>query len=121
MARRSQLITTVACAAIAALHAASAEAAVAPASTRVGNCNPSPDVAKRFADFVGQMRTVAGAQQMQMRFTLLEKLGDGRYQPVTLPELKPWRKSKPAARAFNFTQRVNALHDGARYRVSVKF
>jgi hypothetical protein len=119
MARRSQLI--VACAAIAVLPAASAEAAPAPASARLANCNPSPDVAKRSAEFVGQVKGVPGSQRMQMRFTLLEKLGDGRFLPVALPELKLWRKSKPGAKAFNFTQRVTSLRDGGRYKVVASF
>jgi hypothetical protein len=120
MRRRSQLIV-IACAAFAALPASSALAAGAGPSARVGNCSPSPDVTKRFAEFVGRMKTIPGAKSMQMRFTLQEKIGGGRFQVVALPELKMWRKSKPGARAFNFTQRVTALRDGSSYRVLVKF
>ncbi|HEX8855531.1 MAG TPA: CARDB domain-containing protein [Thermoleophilaceae bacterium] len=120
MARRSQLIL-VGCAAFAALPASSALAAGASPNARVGNCYPSPDITKRFAEFVGQMKTIRGANSMQMRFTLQERVGGARFHAVALPELKVWRKSKPGARAFNFTQRVTALRDGARYRVIVKF
>lgn len=119
MARRSQLIV-VGCAAFAALPASALAAAPSP-TARVGSCNPSPDITKRFAEFVGQMKTIRGAKSMQMRFTLQEKIGGGRFQAIALPELKVWRKSKPGARAFNFTQRVTALRDGGRYRVLVKF
>jgi hypothetical protein len=70
------------------------------------------------------MRRVAGTQQMEMHFTLLERLGSSRaarFKPVSLPDLKPWRRSKPGARTFIYTQRVTALRDGGAYRMRVQF
>ena len=89
----------------------------------LADCHPADDVAQRFASFGGQMRKTAGAQQMEMRFTLLERLGGrfARFKPVSLPELKPWRRSKAGARMFIYTQRVTALRDGGTYRMRVQF
>lgn len=89
----------------------------------VADCHTSDDLAQRFASFSGQMRRLPGAQHMEMRFTLLERLA-GRfthYKRVSLPELKPWRRSSPGARMFIYTQRVTALHDGGTYRMRVQF
>jgi hypothetical protein len=93
------------------------------ASVSVADCHPSDLMADRYAAFNGQMRSVAGTKRMAMHFTLLERIGTsaGGYKAVPLPELKPWRRSKPGARAFIYTQRVTALHDNGAYRMRVQF
>src|SRR5437763_5862208 len=95
----------------------------APASVTLTDCHPSGDVTQRYASFNGQMRGVTGTKRMAMRFTLLERVGTGLapFKPVSLPDLKPWRRSKPNARAFIYTQRVTALRDGGAYRMRVQF
>jgi hypothetical protein len=89
----------------------------------VAACHPSDDVTERFASFSGQMHTLAGSQRMAMHFTLLERIGHGLapFKPVSLSDLKPWRRSKPGARTFIYTQRVTALRDGGSYRMRVQF
>jgi CARDB len=105
-------------------------AAAAPAAPKspvatvtVADCHPSDDVSLRYASFNGQMRAIPGTQRMAMRFTLLERIGGGLapFKPVSLPDLKPWRRSKTGARAFIYTQRVTALRDGGSYRMRVQF
>ena len=95
----------------------------APASVTLTDCHPSDDVTQRYASFNGQMRAVTGAKRMAMRFTLLERIGTGLapFKPVSLPDLKPWRRSKPSARAYIYTQRVTALRDDGSYRMRVQF
>jgi|SRR5689334_7378162 CARDB protein len=92
-------------------------------SVTVAACHPSDDVTQRFASFNGQMHTIPGTQRMAMHFTLLERIGHGLapFKPVALPDLKPWRRSKPGARTFIYTQRVTALRDGDSYRMRVQF
>jgi CARDB len=93
------------------------------ASVSVAVCHPSDDVSQRYASFNGQMHAISGARRMAMRFTLLERLGQGLagFKPVPLSDLKPWRTSKPGARTFIYTQRVTALRDDGSYRMRVQF
>jgi CARDB len=102
---------------------ASAELAPAksPASVTVASCHDSNGVAQRWATFTGQMQAVPGTARMAMRFTLLEKLGASPYEPVHVPELRAWRKSRPGARSFVYNQRVTQLHEGGAYRMRVQF
>jgi hypothetical protein len=89
----------------------------------VSDCHPADAMADRYASFNAQMHAVPGTQRMAMHFTLLERLGGdlAPFKPVSLPDLKPWRRSKPNARAFIYTQRVTALRDGGAYRMRVQF
>lgn len=102
---------------------ASPDASARTARVVVSDCHPSDDMAQRFASFSGQMRRISGSQEMEMRFTLLERLGGrfSRFKTVSLPELKPWRRSKPGAHTFIYNQRVTALRDGGSYRMRVQF
>ena len=112
-----------------ALAAGSAAGAIAaptgkPAhpTVSVGDCHPSADVSERYASFNAQMRAVPGTSRMAVRFTLLERLNTiGQFEPVSLSDLRSWRRSKPGARTFIYTQRVTALHDGGYYRMRVQF
>jgi hypothetical protein len=88
----------------------------------VADCHPSDDVNERYATFNAQMRAIPGTARMAMRFTLLERLGGVQgFKPVSLSDLRAWRRSKPGARTFIYTQRVTALHDGGYYRMRVLF
>jgi CARDB len=109
---------------VAGTLAAAAPAASKPvASVTLADCHPSDDVSLRYASFNGQMRAIPGTQRMAMRFTLLERIGGGLapFKPVSLPDLKPWRRSKTSARTFIYTQKVTALRDGGSYRMRVQF
>jgi CARDB protein len=114
-----------------AVVTASVAAALAPAapaakpvptrSVTLSECHPSDDMTQRHASFAGQMRAVPGTARMAMRFTLQERLSSTHFKSVSLPDLRPWRRSKPGARNFIYTQRVTALHDGGSYRMRVQF
>ncbi|HEY1593769.1 MAG TPA: CARDB domain-containing protein [Thermoleophilaceae bacterium] len=92
-------------------------------SVTVAVCHPSDVVAERFATFSGQMRALPGTKRMTMHFTLLERLGSvsTAFKPVSLADLKAWRRSKSGAHTFIYTQKVTALRDGGAYRVRVQF
>src|SRR4051812_22312847 len=93
------------------------------ASVSVADCHPSDILDQRYASFSGQMRALPGTQRMAMHFTLLERVGSNAagYKPVSLPDLKAWRRSKQGARNFIYTQRVTALRDSGGYRMRVQF
>lgn len=118
MAPRPGIVVAVAAAV--GLSAAPA-AAAAPASVRLAGCHTSEDAEARYADFAGRMRAVPGTARMEMRFTVLQKLGAGGFARVDIPQLRAWRESRPGVRAFNYTQRVSRLREGGRYRVVVRF
>lgn len=118
---------------IAAFGLAGASAAVAPAaqtapggqpqpSVTVTDCHPSADVQQRYASFSGQMDALPGTSRMAMRFTLLERLrASGHFRAVPLRDLRSWRRSRPGASGYIYTQRVTALRDGGWYRMRVQF
>jgi hypothetical protein len=59
---------------------------------------------------------------MSMRFTLLERILPGReFEPLSLPGLDVWHRSRPGVRRFSFRQRVRALVEAAVYKVDVEF
>jgi hypothetical protein len=100
---------------------ASASKPVPTRSVTLSECHPSDDVTQRHASFAGQMHAVPGTARMAMRFTLQERLGSLHFKSVSLPELRPWRRSKAGARNFIYTQRITALRDGGAYRMRVQF
>ena len=67
------------------------------------------------------MRALPGANRMQMRFTLEERFGSERYEPLKVRELTEWRESELGVEAFTYTQRIRALQPGGLYRVRVDF
>jgi CARDB protein len=126
--RRAVLVAITASAVLAAPAAASAAGqriagtAAHHALVSVSDCHPADELAQRYASFSGQMRAYPGTTRMMMRFTLLERLGGATgFQPVALQDLRPWRRSKPGAKTFIYTQRVTALRDGGSYRMRVQF
>jgi hypothetical protein len=125
---RLRLVSLTAAAALAASVTGALAAQTNPskqsqASVSVAMCHPSDVVVDRFATFNGQMRAVPGTKRMAMHFTLLERLGSvsSGFKPVSLPDLKSWRRSKSGARMFIYTQKVTALRDGGAYRMRVQF
>ena len=91
------------------------------ASVRLLECSHGSQAADRHALFRGTMRWLPGTHRMSMRFTLQERVGDGRFLPVKAPGLGVWRKSLPGLRRFSYRQRVLALAEGAAYRAVVTF
>jgi hypothetical protein len=120
MARR--LVSTGFALIAAALAAAPVTAFARPhASVRVASCEDGAGGASREAAFTGEMRSLARAQRMAMRFELLERRGDGPFRRVEADGLGVWRSSKPDVSRFVFTQRVTRLRPDADYRVAVAY
>lgn len=91
------------------------------ALVRVAECSRGPAAIDRQATFRATMRRVAGAERMAMRFSLQERVGDGRFRTVKARGLAAWRKSYQGVRRFSHRQRVLALAEGSDYRVVVSF
>ena len=71
--------------------------------------------------YVARMRSVPGASRMSLRIRLFEKVGDGKFEPVSAEGLNVWRKSHPSASVFRYEQHVRGLHKGAIYRATVHY
>jgi hypothetical protein len=67
------------------------------------------------------MRAVKGTDQMAMRFTLIDRAGDGPPQAVDSPALAQWRKSRHGVSRFGYAQSVAGLDAGGVYAVQVQF
>ena len=116
---RTGLALLILCTALVAAAPSAAARERAPASVRVAECQPGGDAATRAAAFQARMRRVEGTRSMQVRFYLLERLGDGRFVRVEAPGLGVWRVSRPGTGRFVYTQRVEGLKAKAAYRVVV--
>ena len=107
-----------ACAAAIAVLAAPAPAEKPRQGVYVAKCNKL----ERSAAFVGRMRAIRGSEEMRMRFTLQERMLPARsFQPLSVPGLDVWHKSRPGVRRFAFRQRVRALAKAAIYKAVVAF
>lgn len=92
-------------------------------AARVADCTTGALDEERAAAFTGSM-SAAGAKRMQMRFTLMQRLGPGpkgTFKKVPVPEWGSWEKAAPGRSAFVFTKRIEALTAPAAYRVVVTF
>src|SRR4051794_19806941 len=114
-------LSVLAASAAGALGAPSKQTKPVVRSVSVADCHPSDDVTQRYASFAGRMQALPGTARMAMHFTLLERVDSSVFKPVSLPDLRLWRKSKPGARTFIYTQRVTALRDGGSYRMRAQF
>jgi hypothetical protein len=118
--RRSLLFFIVLLALAPSAPAASAKTTLA---ARVADCTTGADDADRAAAFTGSM-SAAGSKRMQMRFTLMQRLGAGQkgaFKKVPVPEWGSWEKADPGRSAFVFTKRIEALTAPAAYRVVIAF
>jgi len=98
-----------------------AQAAFKLPSGKVLECRTGDASESRSATFQGRMRAIRGTDRMLMRFTLMERFGDEKLHPLTVPELRAWRSAKPGIRDFRYKQTVTGLQGGGEYRVSVDF
>lgn len=124
--RRVSCITAVVLASLVAIPLALAmpgagDAARRDALVRIAECARGPDVIDRHATFRGVMRRIPRTERMAMRFSLQERVGEGRFRTVKAPGLGGWRKSHPAVRRFAHRQRVLDLAEGSAYRAVVSF
>jgi len=114
-------LTTLALIGLALAVPAQAQASFKVPSSKVVDCRSGDSAESRSATFLGRMRTVSGTDRMLMRFTLMERFGDEKLHPLTVPELKAWRSSKPGVRDFRYKQTVTGLQGGGEYRVAIDF
>lgn len=119
MSRIGLVLAIALLAAVAALPAAARDRA--PANVRIAACEPGSEAATRAAEFAASMSAVPGTSRMQVRLTLLERLGEGVFEKVAAPRLEVWRSSREGARRFVYLQRIAGLKANAAYRVAVRY
>jgi archaellum component FlaF (FlaF/FlaG flagellin family) len=99
-------------------------AAVADAATtqlKVRSCEAGDTPKHRAATFYARMYAVKGTNTMAMRFTLINRAGDGPPSVVDNPSLSQWRKSRTGVSRFGYAQSVEGLERGGVYAVQVQF
>jgi CARDB protein len=78
--------------------------------------------ANRAATFYARMDTIGGASKMQVRFQLLERLGQGAsWTKLDVPALRQWHTSQAGVKRFGWKQTVDALRIGAAYKARVQY
>jgi hypothetical protein len=104
------------------LPAASADAAAKSTTVlKVRSCEVGSTAKQRAATYYARMRAVKGTDQMAMRFTLIDRAGDGPPEVVDSPALAQWRKSRHGVSRFGYAQSVAGLDVGGVYAVQVQF
>jgi archaellum component FlaF (FlaF/FlaG flagellin family) len=87
----------------------------------VRSCEAGDTPKHRAATYYARMYAVKGTNTMAMRFTLLNKAGDGPPTVVDNPSLSQWRKSRAKVKRFGYAQSVEGLEKGGVYAVQVQF
>src|SRR4051794_8074470 len=119
---RPRLLTACVTAACLLLPAASAHAAATPTTVlKVRSCEVGSVAKQRSATFYARMHAVKGTDQMAMRFTLIDRAGDGPPDVIDSPALAQWRKSRHGVSRFGYAQAVAGLDSGGVYAVQVQF
>jgi hypothetical protein len=91
------------------------------AGVKLVSCQSADGTAGHRATFLGQMRTVKGAQQLAMRFQLQEQYGGRKFTKVSSPNLRFLRKSRERVQSYSYSQAVTGLQPGEAYRMQVHF
>lgn len=86
----------------------------APATVKLVRCGDT-------GVFQGSARSIAAADRMLLRMTLLERGSGGSFQAVDAPGLGDWRRSRPGATRFVYTHEVENLREGVAYRMAATF
>src|SRR5437763_4419809 len=113
--------TFMTCVAAACALAPAASAHAATTQLRVRSCETGDTAKHRAATFYARMYAVKGTNTMAMRFTLINRAGDGPPTVVDNPSLSQWRKSRPGVARFGYAQAVEGLERGGIYAVQVQF
>jgi hypothetical protein len=88
---------------------------------QVRDCQVGDSPKQRSATFYARMTATKGTSQMAMRFTLIDRAGDGPPEVVDSPALAQWRKSNKGVKRFGYAQSVAGLELGGVYAVQVQF
>src|SRR3954465_8117969 len=109
-------------AALSALAGATTAGAIkATTLLKVRDCQLGDSPKQRSATFYGRMTATKGTSQMAMRFTLIDRAGDGPPNVIDSPALAQWRKSNKGVRRFGYAQQVAGLEKDGAYAVQVQF
>jgi hypothetical protein len=92
-----------------------------PTFLTVRTCQVGSSAKERLATYYARMRRVKGTRQMAMRFTLIDRAGDGPPEAIDHPALAQWRRSRPGVKRFGYAQSVAGLEKGGVYSVVVQF
>jgi hypothetical protein len=111
----------IACCATACVLLPAASAHAANTQLRVRSCEAGDTPKHRAATFYARMYAVKGTNTMAMRFTLINRAGDGPPTVVDNPSLSQWRKSHAGVSRFGYAQSVEGLERGGVYAVQVQF
>jgi archaellum component FlaF (FlaF/FlaG flagellin family) len=103
------------------LPVANADAARPTTTLKVRSCAVGNTAKERSATFYARMQAVKGTSVMSMRFTLIDRAGDGPPTVIDSPALAQWRKSRPGVSRFGYAQSVAGLNAGGVYAVQVQF
>lgn len=105
-----------------AMLAFAAPAQGATTKARTTACLTSVEADERAARFEGDMRTVAGAVKLQMRFTLQTRSAEEpEWTAVKAPGFGSWNSSAPGIGRFVYVKTVQKLLAPASYRAVVHF
>src|SRR3954451_2901099 len=88
---------------------------------KVRSCDVGSTAKQRAATFYARMHAVKGTDQMQMRFTLIDRAGDGPPAVLDNSALAQWRQPRPGVSRFGYAQSVAGLDSGGVYAVQVQF
>src|SRR3954451_22782515 len=100
---------------------ADARAAKPTTLLKVRSCQVGSTAKQRSATFYARMHAVKGTDQMAMRFTLIDRAGDGPPDVIDSPALAQWRKSRHGVSRFGYAQAVAGLDSGGVYAMQVQF
>src|SRR4051812_48605473 len=106
---------------LAATTAGAAKTLKATTLLKVRDCQVGDTPKERSATFYARMTASKGTNQMAMRFTLIDRAGDGPPEVVDNPALAQWRKSNKGVKRFGYAQSVAGLKQGGAYAVQVQF
>ncbi|MEA2448335.1 MAG: hypothetical protein QOG63_267 [Thermoleophilaceae bacterium] len=90
------------------------------ATLKVRSCQTGENSKDRLVTFYARMHAVPGASRMQMRFTLIDRSGDGA-SLVATPKLAKWRKSRTGVKTFGYAQTITGLQKGGAYAATVEY
>jgi hypothetical protein len=109
-------------AALSILAGATTAGAIKPTTLlKVRDCQVGDSPKQRSATFYARMSATKGTTQMAMRFTLIDRAGDGPPEVIDNPALAQWRKSNKGVKRFGYAQSVAGLKQGGAYAVQVQF
>jgi hypothetical protein len=102
------------------LAAAPATAQTVPTKGTLEVCHTGAGPLDRYAVFAAQMGTITGAQKLQLRFDLLQRLpGTKGFAAIAAPGLGVWKSS--TADIFRYRKQVAGLQAPGAYRAVVRF